>query len=116
MTTSQSAIERYYALRKAEFGFLERLELCQSVDPSEWAGLRLEIDLRSSAAAASPRLRLTFVGVRDLRIGALEGLLRYMIEIRWIGETQMEGRNYKVIEGEYDALSFVCESFTASIE
>ena len=116
MTSPQGAIERYYALRQAEFGFLERLELRQSVDPSEWAGVRLEIDLRSSTTATSPRLRLAFAGVHDLHIKAIEGLLRYMIEIRWIGEPQTEGRKFGVFEGEYDALSFVCDSFTASIE
>ena len=105
-------IERYYALRKAEFGFLERFELRQPVDPREWNGFRLEVDLRSSAQAESDRLRLVFAGVRDLRIGELEGLLRYMIDIRSITAAQVEGRNYRLVEGEYDAFSFVCESFT----
>ncbi len=116
MTTPEEMIQRFYAIRKAEFGFLERLELQQSVDPTNWAGFRLEIDLRSSATSTSPRLRLAFVGVQELRVGKLEGLLRYMIDIRWIGASQMERRNYKVAEGEYDAISFVCDAFTASLD
>ncbi len=116
MTASNSVIDRFYALRKAEFGYLERLELRQSVSPMEWSGYLLELELRSSATATRRRLRLEFVGVHDLRIGALEGLLFYMMEIRWIGDAQMERLNYRVVESEHDAFSFVCESFDASIE
>jgi hypothetical protein len=50
-----------------------------------------------------------------LRVGNLRGLLRYLIEICSIAESQVEGEKYSVSESEYDAFSFVCESFTASI-
>ena len=115
MTTAEELIQHFYALRKKEFGFLERLELQQSVDPAVWAGFRLEVDLRASMDLHSPRLLLEFVGVKDLRIGTLEGLLRYILDIRWIGAAQLEGRNYKVVESEYDALSFTCDSFSAAV-
>jgi hypothetical protein len=113
MIIQDEAIERYYAIRKAKFGFIERIELLQSVDPGNWNGFRLEIDLRSEADSLSPRLRLVFSGVQECRIGQLDGLLRYMIEISWIGDSQMEGRHYKIGESEYDAFSFVCQSFTS---
>jgi len=116
MTTSDLSVDDFYGLRKAEFGYLERFDLQQSVDPNQWAGFRVEIDLRALAQAESRRLRLVFIGVRDLRIGSLEGLLFFLIEIRSIRDQQLEGLNYRVVEGEHNAFSFVCESFTASIE
>src|SRR5271165_4738235 len=116
MTSPEEMIQRFYSIRKTDFGFLERLELKQSVDPAHWAGFELAIDLRSSVSNTSPRLRLAFLAVQELRIGTLEGLLRYVIEIQWIGASQMEGIHFKVVEGEYNAISFVCDTFTASIE
>jgi hypothetical protein len=115
MSLSESKIDAFYSSRGAEFGFLERLELRQSVDPKQWTGVCLDVDLRSAATATSRQLRLAFVGVKDLQIGALEGLVRYMIEIRSLGDSQLEGRNYRISESEYDAFSFVCDDFTMSI-
>jgi hypothetical protein len=109
-------IEQYYALRKAEFGFLERLELRQTGDPIGWSGLRVQIDLRSALRFDSRRLCLVFEGVRELRIGTIEGLFLYMIEIRSIVASQLEDLNYRVVEGEYDAFSFLCKSFSVRLE
>jgi hypothetical protein len=112
MSEITELIERFYAVRKGAFGFLERIELYQSVDPARWNGFQLTIILRSDAESTSSVLRLNFAGVQDLRIGELRGLLRYMVEIRFIGESQNEGRQFKITESEYDAFSFVCEAFS----
>lgn len=109
-------IDRFYELRKADFGFLERLELRQSVDPREWSGFQIEMDLRANASTTSPRLLLMFEGVKSLRIGDLQGLLRYMVEIHSIAGSQLEGANYQVDESEYKAISFTCSTFTAQVQ
>lgn len=112
MSEITDLIERFYTVRKGAFGFLERIELYQNVDPARWNGFQLTIILRSEAESASSVLRLSFAGVQDLRIGELRGLLRYMVEIRCIRESQNEGRQFKITESEYDAFSFVCETFS----
>jgi hypothetical protein len=43
-------------------------------------------------------------------MGEITGLVRYMIEIACIRDSQMEGKTFKVTESEYDAISFVCDS------
>jgi len=116
MTLSASSIEQFYAMRGSQYGFLERLELQQSVDPKAWSGIRLEVHLRSAAANNASRLRLVFVGVKELRVGILQGILNYVLEIRPIAEMGHEHLNYKIVESEYDAMSFLCDSFTARIE
>ena len=116
MTSSDTLVEQYYALKPADFGFLESLELRQSVQPDEWSGFILKLRLRSSTTPGAKCLHLVFSGVQDLRIGSLEGLLRFFLEIRPIREQQMEGRNYKVVESEYNAFTFFCSSFTVTLE
>lgn len=117
MMQYDSLVDRYYALKPAEFGFLECLELRQSVQPEEWAGSTLKLRLRPSTKhEAHQYLNLVFCGVHDLRIGSLEGLLRFFLEIRSIQEEQREGVNYRVVESEYSAFAFVCGSFVATLE
>lgn len=115
MTTSDSLLDHYYALNPTEFGYMECLELRQSVHPQEWAGFTLALRLRSSKPAPK-YLRLEFSHVQDLRIGRLEGLDWYFFEIRSIRERQMENLNYHVIESESNAFSFLCASFTATMD
>jgi hypothetical protein len=110
MSESSELIERYYTIRKGIYGFLERVELTQNIDPKTWNGFRLEIVLRERAESSST-LKLEFFGVRDITIGELTGLLRYMIEIKSIEDLQTEGSKFKITESEYDAISFTCESF-----
>ena len=111
MSANADLIERYYAIRKNAFGFLDRIELTQSVNPSTWNGFRLEIVLRSAAEASSSLLKLEFSGVRDITIGELNGLLRYIIEISSLENFQVEGGRFKITESEYDAFSFLCDTF-----
>jgi hypothetical protein len=111
-----SHIDRFYALRKAEFGYLERLVIQQSVDPQEWSGLQLEIVLRSRTSLRAPRLLLNFEGVKELRVGELRGILFYMIEIDSIADRQLEELNFQVIESEYNLISFQCKGFAVQLE
>jgi hypothetical protein len=115
MTVYDKLINQYYIIRKGTYGYIERIEMIQSVDPSRWNGFRLVIDLRSGTDESSSVLHLEFTGVQGIRIGEITGLMRYMIEIRYVGESQMESKRFRVSESEYDALSFTCESFSATL-
>jgi hypothetical protein len=113
MTTSDGLLRHYYSLNPAEFGFLECLELRQSVEPDDWSGFTLAIRLRASARRGADCLCLEFSGVQNLRIGPLEGLLRYFFEIRSVADRQLEDIKYEVVESEYKAFSFCCSGFSA---
>jgi len=116
MTSTDTSLDQYYRLGPADFGFLQCLELRQSVIPKEWSGFTLTLRLRSSTLPDARTLVLTFSGVQDVHIGSLEGLLRYFLEIHPIRERQMEGLNYKVVEKEHGTFSFFCRSFVPVLE
>jgi hypothetical protein len=108
-------IEAYYELSPAIYCFLELLSIRQCVDPKEWAGLDLAMRLSSSFGSDAKRLQLDFTGVRDLKIGSLDGLMRYAIDIRSIAERQLEGLSYRVVEEEWGLVSFACADFAVKI-
>jgi len=116
MTSSDTLVEQYYALKPVDFGFLECLELRQSVQPEGWSGFTLKLWLRSSTTLGAKCLNLVFNGVHDLRIGSLEGLLKFFLEIRSIREQQMEAHNYRVVETEHNAFTFFCSDFSFTLE
>ena len=116
MKTVDVLIDQYYALKPAEFGFLESLELSRSVQPEECTGFTLKLRLLSSTLPKAKCLTLEFRGVRDLCMGSFEGLHRLFLEIISIREHQMEGLNYRVVEGEVNTFSFYCGDFIATVD
>jgi hypothetical protein len=116
MTTTDALISQYHALKPVDFGYLECLELKQSVQPEDCTGITLKLQLRRLGGGGGNYLSLVFSGVRDLRIGNLVGLLYYLLETRSIRDRQLEQLNYEVSENEHSAFTFVCRSFTATVE
>lgn len=116
MAEEHAEIDAYYALQPAKYGFLETLSISQSVDPKTWLGLVLIVALRSPDEGTKGVLHLEFSGVRDLRIGSFDGLMRYKIDIRSMSEDQLDGVRYRVTENEHNLLSFMCESFSALVK
>jgi hypothetical protein len=116
MNGSHLDLAEYDALEPARFGYLEGLELSQVVDPENWSGLTLKLRLRPSGATESPRLWLEFHEVQELRIGPLQGLSFYCVEVRSAAAMQLEGRNYHVVENDHNAFSFFCRNFLATVE
>src|SRR3954452_16324955 len=115
MNESDPILTEYDALAPARFGYLENLELSQVVDPECWSGYTLVLRLRPSCSTESPCLRLEFHQVQELRLGPLQGLLFYFVEIRSITEMQLEDRRYYVVESDHDAFSFYCRGFSATV-
>lgn len=116
MSGSHLDLAEYDALEPARFGYLEGLELSQTVDPESWSGFNLKLRLRLSSAIESPRLWLEFHEVQELRIGPLQGLSFYCVEVRSAVAMQLEGRNYYVVENDHNAFSFYCRCFLETIE
>ncbi|HEV7999825.1 MAG TPA: hypothetical protein VGP63_08100 [Planctomycetaceae bacterium] len=108
-------IDKLHALSRDRFGYLERFALQRSVDPRGGADWQLEIDQRSGTSSDSPRLALSFEGVRGLRIGNLQGLLFHVFEVRSIVDAQLEDLNYTVEDIGEHAISFQCKAFTVRI-
>ena len=114
-TSSDVALDIFYALKPAKYAFMESLSLKQSLDPAEWDGFAIVLQLASSAELESKRLYLQCSGVRDLRFGSFQGLMRYVVDIRSLRADQLEDRNYRIVESEHNLFSFTCRDFTANI-
>lgn len=116
MNEPDSRLTEHDGLGPAPAGFLEKFELSQVVNPEHWSGFTLTLQLRPSGESDSPCLHLEFHQVQELRLGPLDGLLCYFIEIRSITERQLEDRRYYVVESDHGAFSFYCRSYYAAYE
>jgi hypothetical protein len=116
MSTPDPSVAAFYSLRGQEFGYLERLELTRPVEPDVRAGVRIEIDLRAAPRSTSRRLRISFTGVRNLKIGEIAGILFYVLDVRSLRGAQLEDINFEVVESKYQAFSFLCKEFVASVD
>jgi hypothetical protein len=113
MIMTDERIDSYNSLRPSEYGFLQSLVLKQEVQPELWHGLNVKIKL--SSLSGTRLLCLEFSGVRDLRVGSIQGLMQYRFEVRSIRGDQIEGLYYKVTESEHDVFSFLCKEFTSEV-
>jgi hypothetical protein len=109
------AIDKFRSLKPLQYGFLEALELSRSVGPEGCSDFHCRLVLTGGLDSGASRLVLTFVGVRDIKIGRLEGLFKFALDILSIRDHQLEDLNYRIIEREYDALFFSCRDFDANI-
>lgn len=116
MKTIQQKVADYSALAHSAFGFMEKLEFTQQTNANTWDKAFLSLWLRSSTFAGSSVLKLNFAKVQDLRLGNIEGLLRYCIEIRLIQDNGLEEVRLRVTETEYNLLAFYCCDFDFLVE
>jgi hypothetical protein len=103
------ALESYRASKPWKYRFLKSFTLTRELRPEGASDYDLEVALASDGGDL---LFVKFTGVRDLRIGSLEGLFGLHLDIRDIHASQMEGLNFQVGESEYRAFSFLCYGFT----
>ncbi len=117
MSYKDDAIRQYYSLNPGQFGFLESLKLYREFCDSGCSDYILELKLRNYPGKKKEErlLNLTFTGVRNLKIGVLEGILNLLIDIRSVHEYQLEDLCYKIVENENEAFSFFCKDFKAVI-
>lgn len=111
---SGDAVSRFDAVGQAKFPFLESMELSRDIESGTCSDYSLTLVLVPAQAGKS--LRIVFEGVRDLRIGSLEGLLALRLELRSVRDSQLEGLRYRVVESEHEAFSFYCSNFVSMLK
>lgn len=117
MNTTDDIIKSYYSLKPSQYGYLETFKLYRDIHKEGCSDYSLELQMRStSGICGDKRLYLSFFGIKELKIGDLEGLLSLLIDIRPIQEYQLEDINYKVVESEYEAFSFLCLDIEAIVK
>ena len=117
MSAVNDTINSYYSLNPSQYGYLEAFKLYRDIFKEGCSDYFLELQMRSiSDFSDQKRLHLFFSGIKELKIGNLEGLLGLLIDIRSVQEYQLENVKYKVVESEYEAFSFLCLDIDASIK
>lgn len=104
-------IDEYWSLRPTRFKYLESMELHRIVDDTSAETYRLSITLLEEPQAFSERALFEFFGVRELRIGSLDGLLGLLFEVRDETCRQLEDLKFRVVESEQQAFTFWCRDF-----
>ena len=117
MTNDEQAISEYQALNPTQFDILDRFDLSQHYRSDRQHELSLELWLRmyENENDDPRRLRLSFIGVRDLKAAFQGFTLLPRIEIRSIHTYQWERLRYEVKDVEGNTFSFFCYSFQAQI-
>lgn len=115
MSRFSNIISDFYQIQK-KFGYLQSINLLRDINNDGCSSFSLEIVLCGFPYyQGDQKLKLKFDGVRELKIGDLDGLLKIFINLRDISENQMEGIRLKVKEDENDLFSFYCQDFIYDI-
>lgn len=111
MIKSDILIANFYN-KQNSFGYLQSINLSRSIDDIGCSEYFVCIILCSYPFYEGDRkLSLKFSGVKNLKVGDLDGLFKLTINVTDISERQMEGISYKVSEQENDLFSFYCDVF-----
>lgn len=112
MINSGLLISQFYAKQK-NICYLQSISLHREIDEDDASEYIVRIILSHQPSSFNDdKLEVIFSGVRDFRMGNIDGLFALFIDIADISESQWENLPYKVKENEYDTFSFYCKSFT----
>ena len=101
--------------KQREFGYLEAISLFREncEDSYGSSGYFLQIILSAYPLDSSDRkLKLNFSGVRNLKIGEIDALVKVLVSIVDISANQLEDIKYSVKDDEHDLFSFYCNYFS----
>lgn len=115
MKNFSDVISEFYKKQK-DFGYLQSIELSRDFNENGCTEYSLSIVLCDYPYhEGNQKLLLTFLGVKNLKFGDLDGLVKHFINITDVSDHQMEGIKYKVREDENDLFSFYCKTFQYEI-
>jgi hypothetical protein len=112
---SDKNIDVYLGLKPAKFGYLRSFKLTYQLESEGFGRGVLVVCLSNGLGAEAIVLRLEFRGVTDLKLGHIQGVMKYWFQIQNVREDQLEGINYRVVESEYELCAFYCSEFSARV-
>lgn len=105
-----------YLLYQTKFGYLEGININREISDGESSEYSVELKLCSSPSMwLKEQLVIQFFGVRNLKLGNIEGLYKLFVEIELIKDHQLENLNYRVVESENNTFSFQCSDFNFTV-
>lgn len=112
---SEERVREFLDLGPVQYRFLESISLRRDLSAGGAYPFDLSLALVDSPSP-SRRLHLELMGVSGLKIGDIDGLWGWFVEIRSVVESGLEGLRFRVVESEHDLLSLWCRDFDARVE
>lgn len=110
-----SKLEAFKSLENGKFKFLKSFAVGKLYTEEGVPTCNLEISLTAHQGEAGYALRVVFLGVTDLKVGNLNGLLASVIDISDISTWGLEGVRYKAVDVEAACFSLNCQDFEACL-
>ena len=115
MKKSSDAVTEFYEKQK-DFAYLQSINLSRRIHENGCSDYTLNIVLCDYPYyEGHEKLLLTFLGVKNIKMGDLDGLVKHLIIISDVSDRQMEDIKYRVVEEENDAFCFYCKTFKCEI-
>ena len=106
---SNSKIDGFNATRPWAFQSIRRLTI-EHVYPGQ-PTCTVELVLLTDLLRTEPRLELRFIDAVEVRIGHLDRMDGFRLDIRDIGHWQREGIRFEVVDDESQLISLQCADF-----
>lgn len=98
-----------------EFGYLESIAFSRELIEIGCTDYCLNAVLCNYPDNRKTKILLRFTGVKNIKFGDLDGLVKNFISISDISTHQIEGVKYSIKEEENETFSFYCKSFSYEI-
>lgn len=99
---------------QSKFGYIESIEIFKDIeDQSLTNNLKMTL-FNYPYVKGDRKLSITFLNIKDLELGELDGLFKVVFSITDISSYQIENIRYKIVENENDLLLFSCKDFKFS--
>ena len=106
MIKSDILIADFYQKQK-KFCYLESVKLNRNINENGCSEYFIDVVLCDCPFyAGDNKLLINFEGVKDIQIGHVEGLLKLLITIVNVSESQLENIRFKVKEDENNQFTF----------
>jgi len=104
----------FYAKQK-RFKYLQSISLHRDINEDGFLEYTAHIVLFDyPSCQENKKFEIIFSGVRNFKMGKIDGLFALFVNIIDISGDQLENISYKVTEEENDMFSFYCKSFSFS--
>jgi hypothetical protein len=108
-------IEEFISLKPAHYRFLKTINLTRTISKEGCGRFDVDIILSKVSENTVEDLRVRCINSFDIKIGDIESMFGFHIEIEDIRSRQLEGGKYRIVEQEENAFSFYCDEFFAEL-
>ncbi|SFX63802.1 hypothetical protein [Marinospirillum alkaliphilum] len=110
-----NSIENYLELKPRCYRFLKVININRQVSQTKKYEYCVELILSKGSDDSDEDLRIRCVNASGIKVGDIDGMLGFLVDIEDVRGRQLEGCNYRIYEQEEAAFSLHCEEFFADL-